>query len=86
MDEQSCNGFCIRDDDKLAIGMYVDHNDDGGCHVPTLAHESLHAAMFTGHMVGLEPTLTSHEEIAYLVGWFVGTVFDFIDKDCKGLR
>jgi len=78
----SYNGFCCLEHEKGNVGIHVPHNN-GDIVIPTLGHEVFHAAMFVGEIVGLEPTLSANEEIAYIITWITGWVVECIDKDCK---
>ena len=78
----SFKGFCCLDHEKGNVGIHVPH-DNGNIAIPTLGHEVFHAAMFIGEVVGLEPTLSANEEIAYIITWLTGWVMDCVDKDCK---
>ena len=78
------NGLCIHDTELANIGIYVRIDDEYKFHkLSTLAHESFHAAMAVGEMVGLEPTLIANEEIAYVISWIVEWVENCIDKERK---
>lgn len=76
------NGFCVWDNDKGNLGIHVPH-DNGAIAMPTLGHEVFHAAMKVADIVGLEPTLTANEEVAYIITWITGWIMECIDKDCK---
>lgn len=78
------NGLCIHNLGMANIGIYVRIDKDYKLHkTSTLAHEAFHAAMAVGEMVGLEPTLTSNEEIAYILSWIVEWIEDCIKKEKK---
>ena len=74
-------GLCYYDLDVNNIGLFISVDNYKVVHTSTLAHECFHAAMAIAEMVGLEPTRTANEEIAYLISWLVEWVEECLEKE-----
>ncbi len=51
------------------------------CDPMTIAHECVHAAMYTLDRVGIEITPDNHEALCYLVEWLVEQVNKALEKE-----
>jgi hypothetical protein len=74
-DEVYCHGrtsIWYDSRNSMHIGIYSD------C-IPTLAHESVHAAHDVFKEIGQKPDLDNDECYAYLVNWIVREFIDHID-------
>jgi hypothetical protein len=81
-DPESIGGAVIWADGRNDLGIWIPQ-ENHTIEIPVLAHESFHAAMRIGDVVGLEPTMTANEEIAYLITWITGWVLDCVRADKK---
>lgn len=54
-------------------------NDDRYMTPETVAHEAVHVAWFTLDLAGVQVTVDNHEQLAYLVGYYVEEITQFVE-------
>lgn len=73
------DGYVAHFDGKVC--MYLPYDEHFGVNVPTLAHETFHAAMAVSEHAGIKTCPVDDEAAAYLAGWFAARVLDFVNRD-----
>lgn len=63
----------------IAIKDYNWYNPD------TITHEAVHAAWKILHLVGIKCSANNNEPMAYLVGYIVKKINNYMDKYLKGI-